>query len=59
VRTRPNYAAGLAASVWLLIIGVPLCALLNTSVQPQSTYTDGGPVSIPSTVTIENTTPRS
>ncbi|WP_308168094.1 carbohydrate ABC transporter permease [Nonomuraea sp. NEAU-A123] len=54
MRIRPNYVAGLAAVVWLLIIGVPLYALLNTALQPQSTYTDGGPVSLPSTVTFEN-----
>jgi xylobiose transport system permease protein len=54
VKTRPNYFAGIAAFVWLLIIGVPLYALLNTAVQPQSTYTDGGPVSLPSTLTLHN-----
>jgi len=54
VRTRPNYLAGLAAFGWLLIIGVPLYALLNTAVQPRSKYTDGGPLSIPSTVTGQN-----
>lgn len=54
MRNRPNYVAGLAAFGWLLVIGVPLYALLNTAIQPQSSYTDGGPVSIPSHVTIEN-----
>jgi xylobiose transport system permease protein len=34
VRGRPNYAAGVAAVAWLLIIGVPLYALMNTSIQP-------------------------
>jgi xylobiose transport system permease protein len=56
VRTRPNYLAGAAAFVWLVIIGVPLYALLNTAVQPQSKYTDRGPVSIPSALTWENFT---
>ncbi|GAA3820998.1 carbohydrate ABC transporter permease [Streptomyces phyllanthi] len=54
MRTRPNYAAGIAAFVWLLIIGVPLYALVNTAVQPQTTYTDKGPVSIPDAVTPAN-----
>ncbi|WP_405720268.1 carbohydrate ABC transporter permease [Streptomyces sp. NBC_01537] len=54
MRTRPNYVAGLAAFIWLLIIGVPLYALVNTAVQPQTSYTDGGPVSIPSHLTLDN-----
>lgn len=54
MRTRPNYLAGAAALFWLAIIGVPLYALLNTAVQPQSKYTDKGPLSIPSTVTWGN-----
>jgi xylobiose transport system permease protein len=56
VRTRPNYLAGAAAFVWLVIIGVPLYALLNTALQPQSKYTDKGPVSIPSALTWDNFT---
>lgn len=54
MRSRPNHLAGAAALVWLVIIGVPLYALVNTALQPRSTYTDKGPVSIPDTVTAEN-----
>ncbi|MEW2401815.1 carbohydrate ABC transporter permease [Streptomyces sp. NPDC046862] len=54
MRTRPNYAAGFAAFIWLLIIGVPLYALVNTAVQPQSKYTDKGPLGLPSTLTLDN-----
>jgi xylobiose transport system permease protein len=54
VRTRPNYVGGFAASVWLLIIGVPLFVLVATSIQPRSKYTDNGPLSIPSTLTFDN-----
>jgi xylobiose transport system permease protein len=54
VRTRPNHAAGFAAFIWLLIIGVPLYALVNTAVQPQSKYTDKGPLGLPSAVTLDN-----
>ncbi|WP_433187520.1 carbohydrate ABC transporter permease [Actinoallomurus sp. CA-150999] len=54
MRKRPNVVAGFAAFAWLLIIGVPLYALVNTAIQPESKYTDGGPVSIPSTVTLDN-----
>ncbi|MFI5792940.1 carbohydrate ABC transporter permease [Streptomyces sp. NPDC051677] len=54
MRTRPNYAAGVAACIWLLIIGVPLYALLNTALQPQSKYTDNGPLSLPAALTPDN-----
>lgn len=54
MRGRPNYAAGVAALAWLLIIGVPLYALVNTSVQPGSIYTTGGPLSPPSHLTLSN-----
>ena len=51
---RPNYLAGFAALVWLVIIGLPLYALLNTAAQPQTKYTDGGPLSLPSSLTFDN-----
>ena len=54
MRTRPNHVAGLAAFIWLLIIGVPLYALLNTAVQPRTSYTDKGPLSLPASLTAEN-----
>ena len=54
MRTRPNYLAGAAALVWLVIIGVPLYAVLSTAVQPQSKYTDKGPLSLPSALTWDN-----
>jgi xylobiose transport system permease protein len=54
VKRRPNYVAGFASLVWLLIIGVPLYALLNVAVQPQTKYTDGGPISLPSSPTFQN-----
>ncbi|WP_194912517.1 carbohydrate ABC transporter permease [Catenulispora rubra] len=54
MRKRPNHLAGLAAGIWLLIIGVPLYALVNTAIQPQGSYTDGGPLALPSKVTFEN-----
>jgi xylobiose transport system permease protein len=54
VRQRPNYVAGVAAVAWLLIIGVPLYALIDTAIRPESTYASAGPVSIPSHVTFAN-----
>ena len=31
MKSRPNYAAGAAATVWLAVIGVPLYALLSSA----------------------------
>ena len=53
---RPNRFAGIASFVWLLIIGVPLYALISTAIQPQDTYTQGGPLALPSHVTFSNFT---
>ena len=54
MRQRPNYLAGVAAVTWLAIIGVPLYALIDTALRPQSTYAATGPVSAPSPVTFSN-----
>lgn len=54
LRRRPNHAAGAAAFVWLLIIGVPLYALLSTALQPQSSYARNGPLSWPTHLTFAN-----
>jgi xylobiose transport system permease protein len=56
VRQRPNYLAGLAAFAWLLIIGVPLAALINSAIQPQSSYNAGGPLSASAHLTFSNFT---
>ena len=54
MKTRANHVAGFAAFAWLLIIGVPLYALVNTALQPPAKYTDGGPLALPSTPTFGN-----
>ena len=54
MRQRPNYVAGVAAFAWLLIIGVPLYALVNTAFHGQSIYTTGGPLTAPTHLTGEN-----
>lgn len=54
MKSRPNHFAGLAALIWLLIVGLPLYAVLSTAIQPQSKYTDKGPISLPSSVTADN-----
>jgi xylobiose transport system permease protein len=56
VRNRPNYAAGFAALVWLLIIGIPLYALTTTAIQPQDKYTQTGPLGLPTSLTFANFT---
>lgn len=47
MKTRPNYAAGAAAIVWLAIIGVPLYALITSAIQAQAGYAAGGPLAAP------------
>lgn len=54
MKQRPNYVAGIAAFAWLLIIGVPLYALLNTSFHSQSIYATGGPLTAPTHLTTAN-----
>lgn len=54
MKPRPNIAAGVAASAWLIFIGVPLYALIIASFRPRTSYLEGGPVSIPSSVTLDN-----
>ena len=53
---RPNYFAGFAAFIWLLIIGVPLIALLSSAIQTQSSYNTSGPLSPPTHLTFANVT---
>ena len=54
MRTRPNYLAGAAALVWLVIIGTPLYAMLATAVRPKEQYVDSGPLAFPRAVTFDN-----
>ena len=54
MKRRPNYLAGAAALVWLVIIGTPLYAMLATAVRPKEQYVDSGPLGIPSSLTFEN-----
>lgn len=56
MRQRPNYLAGLAAFVWLLIIAVPLVALINSAIQPQPSYDADGPLSASAHPTFSNFT---
>lgn len=51
---RANWAAGLAALLWLIFVGVPLYIMIKDSVQPQDTYLDAGPMAPPSGFTLDN-----
>jgi xylobiose transport system permease protein len=53
-RQRPNWAAGLAALVWLVFVGVPIYLMLKDSIQPKDAYLDGGPLSLPHSLTLDN-----
>jgi xylobiose transport system permease protein len=55
-RPRPNYAAGLGATLWLLIVAVPIYVLLNATLKTREDYTATGPLSPPSHVTFGNYT---
>ncbi|MFC7861404.1 carbohydrate ABC transporter permease [Arthrobacter koreensis] len=54
MRTRPNYIAGAAAVVWLLIVALPLYVMIAASVQTRSDFSAGGPLSFPTSFTLEN-----
>lgn len=52
--TRPNWAAGLLATVWLVIVGVPIYTMISWSLQSRDNFLDNGPVAIPTALTLEN-----
>jgi len=51
---RWNYPAGLAAVVWLLIVGLPLYALVGSTLRTRNDYLDHGPLSVPTEPTLAN-----
>jgi xylobiose transport system permease protein len=51
---RPNYAAGVMTTVWLVIVLAPVYVLLKGSLQNQGDYTSSGPLSLPSHLTTDN-----
>jgi xylobiose transport system permease protein len=53
-RRRPNWAAGLAALAWLVFVGVPIYLMVKDSFQPKDAYLDGGPLSPPHSLTLDN-----
>jgi xylobiose transport system permease protein len=54
-RRRPvNVAAGIAASVWLVIVAVPLYYIALTSLRTSDSYLTDGALRPPSSLTLEN-----
>ena len=53
---RPNYAAGAAATLWLLVVALPLWVLINATLKTRPDYTDSGPLAPPSHPTLQNYT---
>lgn len=49
-----NLAAGLAASVWLLFVLMPVYFIVITSLRTQEDYLESGPVELPGSVTVDN-----
>jgi xylobiose transport system permease protein len=56
MRKRPNFLAGLGSSIWLLVVAIPIYVLITASFQTQQGYASGGPLSLPSTFTLDNYT---
>jgi xylobiose transport system permease protein len=54
VRSRPNWAAGALATLWLVIVGVPLYTMISWSLQTREDFLDRGPIAIPAALTLEN-----
>jgi xylobiose transport system permease protein len=51
---RPNVLAGVGASLWLVIVAVPLYAMLASTLNSRDRYLDKGPLALPSDATVDN-----
>lgn len=54
MKPRPNYLAGVLATVWLVIVGVPIYTMVSWSLQTRDSFLDRGPIAIPASITFEN-----
>jgi xylobiose transport system permease protein len=54
VKARPNYLAGAFATVWLVIVGVPIYTMVSWSLQTRDSFLDRGPIALPASITFEN-----
>ncbi|GAA3220585.1 carbohydrate ABC transporter permease [Dactylosporangium siamense] len=55
-RGRPNFPAGIAATVWLLIVAVPVYFVVITGFRSQDQYIEQGPLDLPTSPTLDNFT---
>jgi len=53
-RQRPNWLAGVLASIWLVLVVVPLYYLVAASLRSRSDYLSGNPLKPPSDPTLDN-----
>ncbi|POX44339.1 carbohydrate ABC transporter permease [Streptomyces sp. Ru72] len=56
MRRRPNLLAGFGSLIWLFLVGLPLYVMVVATVQPQSDYSQNGPLSFPRSFTLDNYT---
>ncbi|NDL57065.1 carbohydrate ABC transporter permease [Phytoactinopolyspora mesophila] len=52
--TRPNWLAGALATIWLVIIGVPILSMIVWSLTTERAFRDAGPLALPSVFTFDN-----
>ncbi|MGI5175591.1 carbohydrate ABC transporter permease [Dactylosporangium sp. CA-152071] len=55
-RGRPNFLAGIAATVWLLIVAVPVYFVVITGFRTPDQYIGQGPLDLPTKPTLDNFT---
>ncbi|MDK1472055.1 carbohydrate ABC transporter permease [Streptomyces sp. 549] len=53
-RRRHNLPAGVAAGLWLVVVGLPLYVLVASTFQERDAYFDHGPLSLPTEPTLDN-----
>ena len=54
MKARPNYLAGLATVLWLVLVGLPVYVMLGASLQSQSDFQAHGPLGWPTHPTLDN-----
>ncbi|MEU0557116.1 carbohydrate ABC transporter permease [Dactylosporangium sp. NPDC006015] len=55
-RGRPHFLAGIAATVWLLIVAVPVYFVVITGFRTPDQYIEQGPLDLPTNPTLDNFT---
>ena len=54
MRLRPNIVGGILATVWLLVIVIPVYLAIRASIESQSAYAKEGPIGLPTMFTLDN-----